>query len=118
MTVTWRDYVHAVIDGKLGALEVRLDALDEARVIQIDELARRLDELNHAHAVAQTDRHIFATKDAVEQDKQVLAKWRDEVKETLASQKGQGLYIAALSSIVSSVVTGVLILLIGRMLGR
>jgi len=61
-----REFIEMVVRGETGMILTRLTEMDKAHAIQAGELARRLDELNHAHDKAVEDRQDFVKREVWE----------------------------------------------------
>jgi hypothetical protein len=72
-------------------LQERVAALDRATELQACEYARRLDELNHAHAQALQDRGHFLAREVWEAYISQLESWRASVTTELALTRGKAL---------------------------
>jgi hypothetical protein len=62
-------------------LAARMDAFDRALELQAKEYARRLEELNHAHAEAREVLHTYVRQDVYETGQRELRKTADELSE-------------------------------------
>jgi len=91
-------------------LEQRMDAMDKEHKLQAEELARRLDELNHAHAKQVQDRGEFLTRAVFDQSQKEERSWREQVNNTLAEAKGRATMLAA----IMSTAVGIIVLIISK----
>lgn len=87
-----------------------MNAMDKEHSLQADELARRLDELNHAHAKATEDKMQFLPREVFEQSQKEERSWREQVNNTLAEAKGRATILAAIMSIA----VGIVVLVISK----
>src|SRR3990167_9325328 len=114
-TVSWRDYMRVCIARETGIILAKLEAINERNTTQVGEIARRLEALNHAHAKAVEDRHMFVNKDVFEQTQVEHRRFRDTVTQTLGEQKGRDMMVVAIASTIAAIVVG-LVLLVGARL--
>lgn len=86
---------------RLVALEERVIGLDKARALQAEEYARRLDELNHAHAQALEDRGEFVLRAVYELHCKERANWEAKIENELAVSRGRMLgWAAAIGAVI------------------
>ena len=64
---------------RIAVLEEKIRSLKEAIGHQATEYARRLDELNHAHAQATSDKNKFITSELFYSKWDDMVKWRSEM---------------------------------------
>lgn len=73
----WLDHFKEVIDTRFSSVDQRFEYVQRALELQAGELARRLDELNHAHARAQDALNTFVRID----------KWEDSERSQEEARK-------------------------------
>jgi hypothetical protein len=79
---------------KIAVIEQKLRDMDEARELQITEIHRRLDELNHHREQADKDKADFVNILAFTAYQKDVQNWRDEVNKQLAGLSGSSSGIA------------------------
>lgn len=89
LVVSWRDYVDIVIEREVGVLVARIHGIEAARTLQAMELARRLEELNHAHQQALDDRAEFVLRSEFHELKRQFEQFRDQTASILAHHRGR-----------------------------
>lgn len=89
--------------------------MDKAICIQSAELARRLDNLNHDHVRSKEDRQQYLTREVFDQSQRAVTAWREQVSATLAEAKGRASTLAAIYAVASSLVVGLIVLIVSRM---
>jgi signal recognition particle GTPase len=118
----WREQVNQTLTESRGlisalreSLEQRLLASDVALQLQTKELARRLEDLNHAHQKSIEDRREFLLKETFDISLKEVRSWREQVTITLAEHKGKSSTLAAIYAVAASLVVGLVVLVVGRM---
>lgn len=103
-SISFREYFSLMVEKETGVILERLRGMDIEHKKDAAELARRLEELNHAHSQAQGDRNRFV-------DRQVYDPWRDLVNQSLTEMRSNWKYVAGLASLISSLIVGSILLL-------
>ncbi len=78
----------------------RFDAEEKARVIQVTELERRLNDLNHAHQNMLADRALFVRVDIHDRFYQEYREWSQRVDKVMATQAGRSAAYVSLIGIL------------------
>lgn len=109
------------LEKALGAqrelVDTRSEALDKALDIRTAEIARRLEELNHAHRNQQENWRQSLPREVFETTISELSKWRDQVNAHTTSLTNLPQHIAGMEARVKTIenlgnkITGALILL-------
>jgi hypothetical protein len=76
------------LDTRIAVLEERVKNREDALRLQAVEYQRRLDDLNHAHQMAQERNSEFVRIGTYGSDVGALQKWRDEVNVVIAQLQG------------------------------
>lgn len=89
---------------KIAVLEERIQGLREAISLQAAEYARRLDELNHAHARATEDKGKFITGELFYSKWDEMVKWRSEMDNWRARVIGIAIGLGTVGGIVGGII--------------
>lgn len=88
----------------IEVLEERIRGMEVAGRIQTAELARRLEELNHAHKRAVDDRNLFLTKDEYHAAHEALVTTVDTLRDTVNQWRGRDMMVTVGASAIFSLV--------------
>ena len=94
-----------LLEHRLSALEAKMDVAflqrDSVLRTQAEEYARRLDELNHAHARAQVVLETYLTREIYETSQREFREWRDSVNNVNSVNSGKLAAYSSLTFLVS-----------------
>lgn len=93
---------------RIAVLEERVSNRSDALTLQAREYERRLDELNHAHAMAVQDKAQFLLRETYAKSEDALLRWRRGVDEVLTVVKARRDFNVAMFSAAISIVSLVL----------
>lgn len=121
---------------EIAVLKEKISGLERERAIQVIELARRLDELNHVHQRAIEDRSFFLPRDIFEayekertvwshnitksitecipraefnQSQKSFEDWKSSISEIISEARGKGKIIAGLYGTGAALVVGLIL---------
>ncbi len=94
------EYVKALLDLR----DERLNGMDRVQLLQSKELARRLEELTHAHRQMLDDRNLFVTKDEYHSGHVALSNTVDTLRDTVNQWRGRDMMVAVGASAVLSLI--------------
>ena len=93
------------VEARLARLEERIAGFDRAISIQAVEYARRLDELNHAHVRAVSDREIFLKRELWDQRNREIDTWRTTINTEMALTRGKALGLTLAMGVAVTIIT-------------
>lgn len=117
-SVSLREYLEALIGKETGVIMARLNGMDERHTVQADELARRLEELNHAHARSLEDKGTYLPREVFEQTQREVRTRMELVDAKLAEERGASAATTRIWSVATSLFVGLAVLLIGYFLNK
>lgn len=97
MNIDDKEYIQLIVKKETDVILERLRGMDIETKKDAMELARRLEDLNHAHAKAEQDRHMYVEKIAFDP-------WKEGIIATLAEMKGRWAVIAGVAALIASLV--------------
>jgi hypothetical protein len=88
---------------EIEVLKERTRGMEIALVLQAEEYARRLEELNHAHARAQERNANFLGMEAYEEHRKQLEQWQRSVDSFISEARGSKSSIISMLSAALSI---------------
>lgn len=98
---------------KIAVLETQVHGLKKNIKKQAKEYERRLTELNHAHANAQSDKLKFVNSELFYSKYDDLAKWRGEMDQWRSRIVGMTVGAGLAAGALGGLITGLVIKLVG-----
>ena len=114
--ITLKEYIdlrfaesHTAILSLKTLIEARMNSMDRALELQATEYKSRLEDLNHAHVLAEKDRSRYMLSDRFETFKEQTIKDTSIIKEYIAGEKAKQTTLNVVISVVISLCVGIII---------
>jgi hypothetical protein len=98
-----RQHKDSDLKTEIEVLKERIRGIELALALQADEYARRLEELNHAHARAQERNANFLGMEAYEEHRKQLEQWQRAVDSFISESRGSKTSIISMFSAALSI---------------